>query len=185
MPLAWPTQNELDLVKFKDTDQTTSMGYFFGYREYDRRKAVGQAVNLVFPFGHGLSYAHFVYSNLAIPCTAASQNAIFNISVDIENTSTFSGDEIAMLFVKPPRKPASITGDRPQKELKSFARVSVKAGGKVTAQLPVRIQDLRRWEGGSDGKWVIDSGAYTVLVGKNADDAETSTTKGTFTVQGS
>ena len=86
--------------------------------------------------------------------------------------------------MKPPPKPAGITGDRPYKELKSFARVRVPANTTVTAQLPLRIQDLRRWEGGENGKWVIDSGEYTILVGKNAADAETSTLSGTVTVNG-
>lgn len=188
MPLAWPTQAELDLMKFKDTETTTTMGYFFGYREYDRRKAAGQTVNLVFPFGHGLSYSSFEYSNLTLPCDSVSKDAIFNVSVDIKNTSTTDGDEIAMLFVKPPPKPANIIGDRPVKELKSFARVSVKAGTTVTAQLPLRMRDLRRWAPDSatstTGKWVVDTGSYTILVGKDADDAETMTNAGTLMVQG-
>jgi len=164
------------------------MGYFFGYREYDRRKAAGQTVNLVFPFGHGLSYSSFEYSNLTLPCDSVSKDAIFNVSVDIKNTSTTDGDEIAMLFVKPPPKPANIIGDRPVKELKSFARVSVKAGTTVTAQLPLRMRDLRRWAPDSatstTGKWVVDTGSYTILVGKDADDAETMTNAGTLMVQG-
>src|SRR6478609_1157777 len=54
MPMAWPTQAELDQAKFKGSDEEgTELGYFFGYREYDRRKASGAAVDLVFPFGHG------------------------------------------------------------------------------------------------------------------------------------
>jgi len=141
-------------------------------------------VNLVFPFGQGLSYSTFEYSNLQVPCTTATKDGIVNISVDIKNTSATDGDEVAMLFIKPPPKPAGITGDRPVKELKSFARVSVKAGATVTAQLPVRIRDLRRWEGSESGHWTIDSGAYTILVGKNADDADAGANMGTLNVTG-
>jgi hypothetical protein len=54
----------------------------------------------------------------------------------------------------------------------------------VTAKLPVRVQDLRRWEGDANGKWVVDSGVYTIMVGKDAADAETSTTVGPLTVIG-
>ena len=186
MPMAWPTQAELDLgVPFKETDTETHMGYFFGYREFDRRKYVsGAIVNLEFPFGRGLSYSTFEYSNLKVPCPAVSKEAIIQISVDIKNTSTRDGDEVAMLFVKPPAKPVGILGERPWKELKSFVRVPVPAGQTVTAQLPLRIRDLRRWEGETAGKWITDSGDYKILVGKDAEDAETSTTQGVLHVNG-
>jgi beta-glucosidase len=117
-------------------------------------------------------------------CDTVGKDAVVKVTVDIENKSAVDGDEVALLFIKPPAKPAGIMGERPVKELKSFARVAVGAGKKVTAELPVRIRDLRRWEGDKNGKWVIDSGAYTVLIGKDADDAETGRIMGTLTVQG-
>ncbi|HYQ02181.1 MAG TPA: glycoside hydrolase family 3 N-terminal domain-containing protein [Polyangiaceae bacterium] len=185
MPMAWPTQAELDQAKFKGSDeQGTEMGYFFGYREYDRRKASGATVDLVFPFGHGLSYSSFKYSNLMVPCRTVERGAVFNVTVSVENTSAVDGDEVVMLFVQGPPKAGNIAGDRPVKELKSFARVSVKAGQTVPVELPVRVRDLRRWEGDAKGKWVIDSGVYTVLVGKNAEDAANGTIRGAFVVHG-
>jgi len=183
MPMAWPTESEL--VPFKDSELKTTMGYFFGYREFDRRKYIEETpVELIFPFGHGLSYASFEYSNISVPCATVDAEAVFNVTVDITNTSSTAGDEVALLFVKPPPKPSDLTGERPWKELKSFARVSVPAGQTVTAQFPVRVRDLRRWEGGADGRWVIDSGDYTLLVGKNAADAETTSARGVVTVAG-
>jgi len=182
MPLAWPTQAELDQMPFKDSPTQTTMGYFFGYREYDRRKAQGKPVSLVFPFGHGESYSSFAYSNLTVPCQKVSKEAIVKITVDITNTSRVDGDEIAMLFVKPPGTPKG-AGPRPVKELKSFTRVSVQAGQTVTAELPLRMRDLRRWEGDAGGQWLLDTGDYTLLVGKNADDAEAGGLHGTLNYQ--
>ncbi len=201
MPLAWPTQAELDrvdpstgakFVNFKDGDMgDTKMGYFFGYREYDRRKAAGLAPNMVFPFGHGLSYSAFTYSNLQIPCmSGAGANGIVDVKVDVTNTSQVDGDEVVLLFVKPPPKPAGILGDRPVKELKSFAKVHVAAGQTVMGvDLPVRIKDLRHFETdppvatATTGHWTIDPGAYTIEVGKDADDADANTMmQGTLTV---
>jgi beta-glucosidase len=196
VPLAWPTQAELDrvdpntgakILPFKETDTETHMGYFFGYREYDRRKAAGMNPQLVFPFGHGLSYSTFAYSALTVPCGAdgAKKDGILDITVDIQNTSQVDGQEVAMLFVKPPAKPTGISGDRPVKELKSFAKVAVPAGGKTTAHLPLRIRDLRRWEGDDKtGRWTIDSGAYTIEVGKDADDADSGANQATLMVTG-
>lgn len=183
MPMAWVEETELQ--NFKDTETETRMGYFFGYREFDRRKYVDNTdVRMIYPFGHGISYSTFEYSDLVIPCMgeAVSKDAIFEVTVDITNTSSVPGDEVAMLFIKPPS--SSFSGARPWKELKSFARVSVPAGGMTTAKLPVRVRDLRRWEGDANGRWVIDSGEYTIVVAKDAEAAETAATKGTFTVAG-
>src|SRR5690606_12239190 len=158
-----------------ESETATTMPYFFGYRAYDQRRYVeGEPVELVFPFGHGLSYASFDYANLELPCESVAKNAVFNVSVDITNTSSVDGDEVAMLFVKPPPRPEGVVGDRPWKELQSFARVSVPAGETVTAELPLRVRDLRRWEGDEEGNWTIDEGEYTIVVAKNAEDAETS-----------
>jgi beta-glucosidase len=180
MPMAWP--DELELPEFKGSTNTP-MDYFFGYREFDRRRYVeGTAASLLFPFGHGLSYSSFEYGNLAVPCAAVAETAVFNVTVDVTNTSSVDGYEVVMLFVKPPTPPEGITGSRPHKELKSFARVAVAAGETVTAELPVRVRDLRRWEGGEDGTWVTDPGEYTILVGKDAADAEAGGVSGAFTI---
>lgn len=190
LPMAWASEDLLQpfwaVSDNPDEIPPTTMGYFFGYRDYDKRRFIdNEEIQLVYPFGHGLSYSSFEYANVVAPCTAAvSKEAIFEVSVDVTNTSAVDGDEVVFLFVKPPPKPANVTGERPWKELKSFARVSVKAGETVTAKLPVRVQDLRRWEGDRNGRWVIDSGEYTMLIGKNADDAEGSNLTATFTVAG-
>lgn len=181
MPLAWPKEEDLNrLIPFKDQPNSTTMGYFFGYREYDRVAAAGMPVELVFPFGHGLSYSTFSYSNLSVPCGEVTKNAIVDVTVDITNDSDVDGEEIAMLFVQGPPPAEGVTGKRPVKELKSFAKVRVPAKQTVTAHLPVRVQDLKHWEGDANGKWIIDNGTYTVLVGGNAASL---TQMGTFTVR--
>lgn len=162
MPMAWP--NEADLPTFKTEEDRTEMGYFFGYRDYDFR-----GVDLLFPFGWGLSYTTFSYSNLELPCTSTPEDGVVYATVDITNTGTVDGEEVAMLFVAGPRPASDAPGEsRSVKELKSFAKVAVAAGDTVTATLPLRIQDLRHWEGDASGQWVIDPGAYTIMVGPNA-----------------
>ena len=183
MQMAWP--EEADLPVFKTAELSTDMDYLFGYRLYDSRAAGGTPVNLVFPFGWGLSYTTFSYSNLQIPCADTTQNGVVYATVDIENTGPVDGEEVVMMFVAGPPPPAGTTGERNVKELKSFAKIAVPAGQTVTATLPLRIQDLRHWEGGATGQWVIDPGEYTILVGPNAGPAGNVTdfpVSGTLTV---
>ena len=97
------------------------------------------------------------------------------LSFTLQNTG---GVDLTIVKSKPPALGAFIA----QTSLAEGSTIA--AGQTVTAQLPLRIRDLRRWEGDATGKWVIDSGAYTILVGKNADDAETTTNQGMLTVQG-
>jgi beta-glucosidase len=174
MPMVWPL--EADLLPFINDPSgiAVDMGYFFGYREYDRRIVAGETpANLVFPFGHGLSYSTFKYENLSVPCTTVTEKSIINVTVDITNTSAVPGAEVALLFVKGPATAPGVPGAaRAVKELKSFNRVELAAMAGMRLPLPIRVQDLRHWQGGANGSWVIDKGKYTVLVGKNAADAE-------------
>jgi beta-glucosidase len=184
MPLAWPKEMDLPPFRTDSNGRSTTMGYFFGYRYYDDLAAHDNRVDLIFPFGHGLSYTMFQYSNLRIPCWSVSKTGVVNITVDIANTGSVDGDEVAMLFVAGPPKPSDIGGNRPVKELKRFQRVSLKATGESTVArvtLPLNIQDLRHWEGDTNGSWVIDAGEYTIMVGPSADDADLQL-KGTITV---
>lgn len=174
MPMAWPKQDDLPPFTDAPGSTVTHMGYFFGYRYYDDLAHNGTPKQLVFPFGHGLSYTTFAYSNLHVGCSDATPGSIVNVSVDIQNTGTVDGEEVAMLFVAPPPKPAGITGDRPVKELKSFKKVFVPAGQGVRTTMQLRIWDLRRWEGDEAGHWMIDPGDYTLMVGKDAADADLS-----------
>jgi beta-glucosidase len=183
MAMAWPKQADLDTFKFKEEATKTAMGYFFGYREWDRRKVAGMPVNLEFPFGHGLSYTTFEYLGGAVPCSDVKGTTIIDVTVDVRNTGMKDGEEVIMLFVKPPAKPAGVTGDRPVRELKGFYKVALKAGEGKRVTIPLKIQDLRRWEGAETGKWVIDPGMYTVLAGPNNDDANLKPI-GTFTYTG-
>jgi beta-glucosidase len=166
LPMAWPGPGEVP--PFQDTPSSTALGYFVGYREYDRRAATGDEPDLVFPFGHGLSYTTFEYSNLVVPCEEASSSAVLDVAIDVTNTGAVDGDEVVFLFVAGPSSP--MPGARSVKELKSFARVSVRSGQTQTARLPLRVQDLRHWDQGTQS-WVVDPGEYSILVGPNGASA--------------
>jgi beta-glucosidase len=169
--LAWA--QDADLPPFKDSSSTTTMGYFFGYRYYDQLAAAGTPKTLVFPFGHGMTYTKFTYDTLSVPCTDATHKAIVNVTAHITNAGTVAGDEVVFLWVKGP-KPVSTTAgsQRPVKILASFNKVHLDPGAGADVTLPVRVQDLKHWNGDATGSWVIDDGDYTVLVGPSGDDKD-------------
>ncbi|HEY5957534.1 MAG TPA: glycoside hydrolase family 3 C-terminal domain-containing protein, partial [Polyangiaceae bacterium] len=169
MPLAWPRESAL--IPFVIGGLSMSMDYFFGYRSYDDR---GVSADLVFPFGWGMSYTQFTYSNLTAlnpSCESAGKRNVVTYAVDVTNAGAVDGEEVVMLFVKGPPKPPGITGNRPVKELKSFAKVRLAAGQTSTVQLPLAIEDLRHWEGDANGKYVVDNGVYDIMVGPNASES--------------
>ena len=152
------------------------MDYYLGYRYYDNK-----GTTPLYPFGYGLSYAKFDYSNLVVPCATVSKTSVVNVSVDVTNSGSADGDEIVLLFASYP----NATKRRSAKELKGFARVSVAAGAKQTVTIPVRISDLKYWDQAKDGTtqdgsgWLIDSGTVKVMVGGSSDKLPLSDT---FTV---
>lgn len=176
MAVTWPKQN--DLLDFHDDASFHTQDYWFGYRYYDHK---GKSEDLVFPFGWGMSYTTFAYSNLALPCGSVDKKGVIKVTVDVENTGGVDGDEIVQLYIKGPQNPSGISGVRPVKELKGFQRATIKAGKKVRITLPLSIWDLRHWEGDESGNWLVDSGEYTILVGPNASDSAL-TLSGKFTV---
>lgn len=123
---------------------------FVGYRYYS---TVGKEV--LFPFGYGLSYTTFVYSDLR----AEKDKATFTI----KNTGDRDGVEIAQLYVG--RK--SDTVFRPFHELKGFARVALKAGEEKRVTIPLDDKAFRFYDVRTD-TWEIETGNYTIYVGANA-----------------
>lgn len=165
LPITWP-KDVTQLPTFNE-GPTTRMDYFLGYRRFD-------LMNLtpLYPFGHGLSYATFQYSNLQVPCTDVSENGVVKISVDVRNTGARAGDETVMAFVSFPTGPNG-TPRRSIKELKGFRRVSLAAAGssgdakRIT--IPIRVQDLKYFDVVTK-TWRVQPGTYTVRVGPNAAD---------------
>jgi beta-glucosidase len=156
LPISWPKQLS-DLPTFNG-GTTTTMDYYVGYRYYDNK-----SITPLFPFGYGMSYTQFAYSNLIVPCSTSTQSSTVNVSVDVTNTGTVAGDEVVLLFVSYPNTKAK----RPAKELKGFARVSLAAGAKQTVTIPVRVADLKYWDT-TKGNWAIEADTVKVLVGTSS-----------------
>ena len=120
----------------------------------------------LYPFGYGLSYSGFAYSDLALAKNSINQNDTLRVSVSITNTSTRNGIEIAQLYIRD----VAASRVRPVKELKAFERLLIPAGKtkKVVFELPA--QQLGFFD--ENGNWLLEPGAFRVFVGTNSRDVQ-------------
>lgn len=118
---------------------------------------------IAYPFGFGLSYTTFEYSNFKVDSSAAVDACWFNVSVDVCNTGDMFADEIVQLYASPLERSAKL---KPI-QLKGFRRVTLKPGEKKTVKFRMSPQQLAYY---SDGHWTIDSGRYQIKIGASSAD---------------
>jgi beta-glucosidase len=118
----------------------------------------------LFPFGFGMSYTTFKFSNLAAPATAASGSAI-PVSFDVTNTGNAAGAEVAQLYVSDP----SAQADRPERELKGFAKVRLAPGETRHMTLNLDARAFSYWDATAH-KWIIDPGKFILRVGDSSEN---------------
>ena len=131
-------------------------GIFVGYRYYDKKK-----MDVLFPFGHGLSYTTFEYSNMQIDKECIKDTETLTVTVDVTNTGKKAGKEVVQLYVADKES----TVIRPVKELRNFAKIELAPGEtknvaftldkRAFAYYSVKIHD-----------WHVESGEFDILIGK-------------------
>lgn len=131
-------------------------GIYVGYRHFDTK-----GVKTQFPFGFGLSYTTFKYGK---PQIAANGDA-WTVSVDVTNTGRCEGKEIVQLYVGDEK----CSVDRPKKELKNFAKVSLKPGETKTVSMDITQQDLKFWDETTHA-WKAEPGKFKAYVCASAED---------------
>ena len=131
-------------------------GIYVGYRHFDTK-----GVKTQFPFGFGLSYTTFKYGK---PQIAANGDA-WTVSVDVTNTGRCEGKEIVQLYVGDEK----CSVDRPKKELKNFAKVSLKPGETKTVSMDITRQDLKFWDEATHA-WKAEPGKFKAYVCASAED---------------
>jgi beta-glucosidase len=162
LPMTWakryadyPSAPYYNLDQAKKTPYTE--GLFVGYRGFDARK-----IEPAFPFGYGLSFTRFAYSDLQASANADGSAAL---TVKVTNTGKRAGDEVVEVYVAPPKESVP----RPPQELKGFARVSLSAGESKEVSVSLEPRSFAYWEDrGKD--WAIEGGSYTILVGSSSRD---------------
>ncbi len=146
-PLSYDDVISKDTFGKKNTEYRE--GIYVGYRYYDK---AGKAVR--YPFGHGLSYTKFTYSNLTVSNRT--------VTVEVANSGTAAGAEVVQLYIAPPNGGLA----RPEKELKGFARVELKPGESKAVSFELDDRSFAVW---SDG-WRVPAGTYGILVGASSRD---------------
>jgi beta-glucosidase len=129
---------------------------FVGYRWYDSRE-----MPVTFPFGHGLSYTRFGYSDLELTTTGAG----VAVRVTVTNTGDRPGREVVQAYAG---LPGSRVG-RPARWLAGFASATVEPGHRQTVEIPIDRTDLAYWSTDA-GRWVVEAGEYAVSVGASSRD---------------
>ena len=126
-----------------------------------------------YPFGYGLSYTTFKYSNCRISKSAITPNDKVTLSVDVTNTGDYSGDEVVQIYVRTPDSPASL--ERPLKRLKGFKRVTIPRGQTRTVRIDIDCADLWFWDMKAD-RMTYDPGRYVFEFGSSSQDIRGSVT---------
>jgi beta-glucosidase len=118
-----------------------------------------------YPFGFGLSYTTFAYSNLRTSADALRPGGELTVKIDVKNTGSRTGDEVPQLYVSYPG--ASVV--RPVRELRGFTRITLKAGESRTVELRLKAADLTYWDAATH-KAVLEPGTVDLQVGASSAD---------------
>ena len=120
----------------------------------------------LYPFGYGLSYTSFSYSDITLSSISLRPGQKINASVTVTNTGTRAGKETVQLYIRD--MVGSIT--RPVKELKGFRKIELKPGESKTVSFTISVEDLKFYN--SDLKYVAEPGDFKVFIGANSRDAK-------------
>lgn len=142
-------------LNFGDGDKVEyNEGVFVGYRYYDKKK-----MDVAFPFGYGLSYTTFEYSNIKTDKETLTEGDTLQVSVDVTNTGDRYGKEIVQLYVADKTEAVR----RPEKELKGFEKVALNPGETKTVTFTLDKRSFA-WYNTDIHDWYAASGAYEIMI---------------------
>ena len=131
----------------------------------------------IYPFGYGLGYTSFEYSNMTEDKSSVDANGEITFTVDVKNSGTVAGKEVVQLYVAHPN---AGSGNTPKKQLKGFEKVELQPGESKTVTIKLNVRDMYLFDESAQ-RDIVPAGTYTAYLAKNADDVSNSKT---FTVSG-
>jgi beta-glucosidase len=135
-------------------------GIFIGYRHFDARK-----IAPLFPFGFGLSYTTFAYSDLRLNASTIKDTDGLTVELKVKNTGQVAGKEVVQLYVHE-QSPKLV---RPEKELKAFAKVTLQPGEEKIVSFQLLRRDFAFYDASSHD-WSVSPGKFDILVGSSSRD---------------
>ncbi len=135
-------------------------GLFIGYRYYDAKE-----MPVLFPFGHGLSYTQFAYTNPQVSAETFKAEDGLTVTVDVSNAGSAAGKEIVQVYVHDEKSGLR----RPPKELKGFAKVELQPGETKTVTIPLDFRAFAYYHP-KYKRWIAEEGDFDILIGASAAD---------------
>lgn len=157
-PKRWDDCSAFNTYKKEDGTTRYEDGIYVGYRHFEKNK-----IEPLFPFGYGLSYTTFNYSDLNLSSKEISQDEKLIVRTKIKNTGKVGGSEIVQLYIKDIQSSL----DCPEKELKGFKKVYLKAGEEKTIEFALDKSALSFFDP-KIKNWVAEAGEFEVLIGSSS-----------------
>ena len=120
-------------------------------------KYIDVPVTPLYPFGHGLSYTTFEYTDLSVSARAIKRDEVVRVAATVKNSGNRAGDEVVQLYINDPVARVS----RPVRELRGFRRIALAPGESKRVEFTIGPEHLRFW----DGAWVVEPGEFRVWIG--------------------
>ncbi|MEI6859800.1 MAG: glycoside hydrolase family 3 C-terminal domain-containing protein [Shewanella sp.] len=164
MPITLPVKlADTAAIALDDYNAVESLykeGVFIGYRWFEQQK-----IKPLFPFGHGLSYTQFEYSEIKLSSSELLANEIIRVTVKVKNTGQRQGSEVVQLYLHD--IDASVS--RPVKELKGFSKIALNAGESGLVSMIINQRDLSFWDIKTND-WLAEPGKFAVMLGSSVED---------------
>lgn len=163
---------KLTATWYKSLDDLPALNDYGLYKndtcDYKSRTYMYFKDDVLFPFGYGLSYTKYDYSHLRVSSSILDANDILEILVDITNTGSMDGAEIAQLYV---RKiiPDGMDDKKPARQLKGFHKLFLKAGETKTVKFELPMSEVTFWSN-MKKRMIVEPGSYCIEIGKSSED---------------